>query len=209
MSGFNLKKAGESMSIVVEHDKRRNEILEKALDVFMDEGFEDTTFQKIADRCGITRTTLYLYFKNKKEIFNYSIKLLLLKVEEGVRRIQADTSVGSVEKITNILLDIISQLQQNRRILIVILDYLLYISRSNTDPNIRVRRRTIKLRHILSSIIIEGIKNNELAPINIKIADDYLYSFIEAAIFRLVVLKRDNVEELKQAAIQAVQRLKR
>jgi len=197
------------MSIVVEHDKRRNEILEKALDVFMDEGFEDTTFQKIADRCGITRTTLYLYFKNKKEIFNYSIKLLLLKVEEGVRRIQADTSVGSVEKITNILLDIISQLQQNRRILIVILDYLLYISRSNTDPNIRVRRRTIKLRHILSSIIIEGIKNNELAPINIKIADDYLYSFIEAAIFRLVVLKRDNVEELKQAAIQAVQRLKR
>ena len=197
------------MSIVVEHEKRRNEILEKSLDVFVDEGFENVTFQKIADRCEITRTTLYLYFKNKKEIFNYSIKLLLLKVEEGVRRIQADTSVGSVEKITNILLDIISQLQQNRRILIVILDYLLYISRSNTDPNIRVRRRTIKLRHILSSMVIEGIKNNELAPINVKIADDYLYSFIEASIFRLVVLKRDTVEELKNAAIQAVQRLKR
>jgi len=197
------------MSIVVEHDKRRNEILEKALDVFMDEGFEDTTFQKIADRCGITRTTLYLYFKNKKEIFNYSIKLLLLKVEKGIRRIQADTSMSSAEKITHVLLDIISQLQKNRRILVVILDYLLYISRSNTDPNIRVRRRTIKLRHILSSMVIEGIKNNELAPINVKIADDYLYSFIEAAIFRLVVLKRDTVEELKNAAIQAVQRLKR
>jgi AcrR family transcriptional regulator len=197
------------MSIVVEHDKRRNEILEKALDVFMDEGFEDTTFQKIADRCGITRTTLYLYFKNKKEIFNYSIRLLLLKVEEGVRRIQLDTSMSSVEKITNVLLDIISQLQKKRRILVVILDYLLYISRSNTDPNIRVRRRTIKLRHILSSMVIEGIQNNELAPINVKIADDYLYSFIEAAIFRLVVLKRDSVEELKNAAIQAVQRLKR
>ena len=197
------------MSIVVEHDKRRNEILEKALDVFMDEGFEDTTFQKIADRCGITRTTLYLYFKNKKEIFNYSIRLLLLKVEKGVRRIQLDTSMGSVEKITNVLLDIINQLQKNRRILIVVLDYLLYISRSNTDPNIRVRRRTIKLRHILSSMVIEGIKNNELAPINVKIADDYLYSFIEASIFRLVVLKRDTVEELKNAAIQAVQRLKR
>jgi len=196
------------MSIVVEHDKRRNEILEKALDVFMDEGFADTTFQKIADRCGITRTTLYLYFKSKKEIFNYSIRLLLLKVEEGVRRIQTDTSMSSVEKITNVLLDVISHLQKNRRILLVILDYLLYISRSNTDPNIRVRRRTIKLRHILSSMIIEGIKNNELAPINIKIADDYLYSFIEAAIFRLVVLKRDTVEELKTAAIQAVQRLK-
>ena len=58
------------MSIVVEHEKRRWEILEKALDVFMEEGFEDVTFQKIADRCGITRTTLYIYFKNKREIFN-------------------------------------------------------------------------------------------------------------------------------------------
>ena len=62
------------MATVVEHDKRKQEILEKSLDVFMDEGYEDVTFQKIADRCGITRTTLYIYFKNKKEIR----KLLLI-----------------------------------------------------------------------------------------------------------------------------------
>ncbi|MCL2174616.1 MAG: TetR/AcrR family transcriptional regulator, partial [Treponema sp.] len=57
------------MAIAVEHEQRRKKILEKALTVFMDDGFEDATFQKIADRCGITRTILYLYFKNKKEIF--------------------------------------------------------------------------------------------------------------------------------------------
>ena len=62
------------MSIVIEHEKRRKQILRKALSVFMEEGFEDTTFQKIADRCKITRTTLYLYFRNRQEIFNFSIK---------------------------------------------------------------------------------------------------------------------------------------
>ena len=46
------------MAIIVEHDKRRHKILEKALDVFVEEGYEDVSFQKIADRCGITRTTL-------------------------------------------------------------------------------------------------------------------------------------------------------
>ena len=55
------------MAIIVEHDKRKKEILETALDLFMEKGYEDVTFQKIADRCGITRTTLYIYFKNKKE----------------------------------------------------------------------------------------------------------------------------------------------
>ena len=61
------------MAIVVEHDKRKQEILQKSLDVFIEEGYEDATFQKIADRCGITRTTLYIYFKNKHEIFLGSI----------------------------------------------------------------------------------------------------------------------------------------
>ena len=44
--------------------------------VLKDEGYKDTTFQKIAERCGITRTILYLYFSNKKEIFSASIKRL-------------------------------------------------------------------------------------------------------------------------------------
>ena len=54
------------MAIVVEHDKRKHEILEKSLELFTREGYDDVTFQKIADACGITRTTLYIYFKNKK-----------------------------------------------------------------------------------------------------------------------------------------------
>ena len=194
------------MSIVVEHEKRRKEILEKALDVFMDEGFENATFQKIADRCGIIRTTLYIYFKNKKEIFNYSIKLLLVKVEEDIQHIRTDTSIGSVEKITRVLLNILRHLEENRRLLSVILDYLLHLSKNNGEPELRVRRRTIRLRHILASMIIEGVKSGELKPVNIKTADDFLYSLIEAAIFRLVVLKRETSEELRETAVFAVRR---
>ena len=65
------------MAIIVEHEKRRKEILQKSLDVFVEEGYEDVTFQKIADRCGITRTTLYIYFHNKYDIFIEIIKELL------------------------------------------------------------------------------------------------------------------------------------
>lgn len=73
------------MAIVVEHDKRRAEILENALDIFTEEGYEDATFQKIADRCGITRTTLYLYFRNKREMFVWSIKQLTEGIENDLR----------------------------------------------------------------------------------------------------------------------------
>jgi AcrR family transcriptional regulator len=196
------------MSIVVEHEKRRREILEKVLDVFVDEGFENTTFQKIANRCAITRTTLYIYFKNKKEIFNYSIKQLLSKADENIKLVCSDTSLDSVEKITKVLMEIFTHLEDNRRLLQVILDYLLHLSNTNIDPDQRVRRRTVKLRHILSSLVIKGIKSGELKPVDIRTADDYLYSFIEAAIFRLVVLQRKTVGDLRKTAVLAVKQLR-
>ena len=63
------------MAVVVEHDKRKREILEKSMELFCRDGYEDVTFQKIANACGITRTTLYIYFENKNEIFNFSINI--------------------------------------------------------------------------------------------------------------------------------------
>jgi len=192
------------MAIAVEHDQRRKKILEKALAVFMDDGFENATFQKIADRCGITRTILYLYFKNKKEIFTYSIKQLLLSVEEKIKLIIGNNSLSSIEKITNVLLSIFSLFEQNRQLLSVILDYLLHISKSDANPEELVRRRTVKLRHFLSNMIIAGIKSGELKKTDVKISTDYLYSFVESAIFQLVVLKRKNLSELNDTIVFAI-----
>jgi len=192
------------MAVTVEHDKRREKILEKALTVFMDDGFEAATFQKIADRCGITRTILYLYFKNKREIFTYSIKQLLLSAEKNLNAIRDDASLNTIEKINNILLSILNLLEKNRQLLSVVLDYLLHVSKNDANPEERVRRRTVKLRHIFSSIIIKGIKAGELKKNNLKTAYDYLYSFVEAAIFQLVVLKRKNLNDLKNTIAFAV-----
>ncbi|MCL2277358.1 MAG: TetR/AcrR family transcriptional regulator [Treponema sp.] len=192
------------MAITVEHDKRRQKILEKALVVFMDDGFEAATFQKIADRCGITRTILYLYFKNKREIFTYSIKQLLSNAEEKIKIICVDKKLSCTEKISDILLSILKLLEHNRQLLSVVLDYLLLISKGDVNPDERVRRRTVRLRHILSSIVIEGVKSGELKKIKIKTMHDSLYSFIESAIFQLVVLKRKNINELKEAMLFTV-----
>jgi AcrR family transcriptional regulator len=197
------------MSIVVEHEKRRRNILKKALDVFVDEGFEDATFQKIADRCGITRTTLYIYFKNKKEIFNYSIKQLLSTVDAELAVVRADTNTNSVDKLIRVLSRIIELLEKNRRLLSVILDYLLHIAKSSADPNYRVRRRTLRLRHILATMVIDGIKAGEIVSMNVKSADDLLYPLIESAIFRLAVLKQESVGDLKASAALAVRLIAR
>ena len=117
------------MAIVVEHDKRKHEILQKSLDVFIDEGYEDATFQKIADRCGITRTTLYIYFKNKHEIFLGSIKELLSELEESLIIIIKNKDKNSEETLREILMCITEALENNKKLFSVLLNYLIQLKK--------------------------------------------------------------------------------
>lgn len=159
------------MAIVVEHDKRKHEILEKSLEVFIEEGYEDVTFQKIADRCGITRTTLYIYFKNKREIFLWSIKQLTSGIEQQLNEIALDTTKSSEESLRLMLKTVVDACQENKSLFSVLLTYLLALHKSGGEPGVRVRRRIVRLQHMLSTIIIRGIKAGEFKKVNVKIAD--------------------------------------
>ena len=193
------------MAIVVEHDKRKHEILQKSLDVFIDEGYEDATFQKIADRCGITRTTLYIYFKNKHEIFFGSIKELLSELEVILLKIAKDTNLTAKEALIKILHEIIKQCSANKKLFSVLLSYLIQLRKSGIDPNERVRRRVIKMRHLMSTIIIRGIRAGEFKRLIVKNMYELIYGLIESAIFRMAVLNQDNTEEILDAMELAIE----
>ena len=184
------------MAIVVEHDKRKHEILQKSLDVFIDEGYEDATFQKIADRCGITRTTLYIYFKNKHEIFLGSIKELLSGLEVTLLEIAQDSKLSAKEALIKILAEIIRSCSENKKLFSVLLSYLIQLKKSGQDPNERVRRRVIKLRHLMSTIIIRGIRAGEFKRLIVKNMNELIYGLVEAAIFRMAVLNQDSTQEI-------------
>lgn len=49
---------------------RREQILEAALDVFAEEGFDGATTKEIAARADVTHGLIYFYFPSKEELFN-------------------------------------------------------------------------------------------------------------------------------------------
>lgn len=187
------------MAIVVEHDKRKQEILQKSLDVFIEEGYEDATFQKIADRCGITRTTLYIYFKNKHEIFLGSIKELLAELEISLKKIMNTSSLNAELSLRKVLSTLADSIESNKKLFTVLLNYLMQLKKSGVDTNERVLRRVIRLRHLLSTILIKGIQSKEFKEINVKDINDTLYGLLESAIFRIAVLNKDDVADVRAA----------
>lgn len=193
------------MAIVVEHEKRKHEILDKSLDIFIEEGYEDVTFQKIADRCGITRTTLYIYFKNKREIFLWSIKQLTEDLEISLVKIIEDKSKNTTTRLKLMLNAILDKCVANRRLFNVVLTYLLQIQKTGKDPGERVRRRILRLRHLMSTVIIEGQSSGEFRKQNVKALNELFYGLIESAIFRLAILNQDNVNECHDVLNLAVE----
>ncbi len=187
------------MAALVEHDKRKHEILEKSLDLFIEEGYEDVTFQKIADRCGITRTTLYIYFKNKREIFLWSIKQLTSNVERELMAIISDGTLSSLDCLRSIITKVFDIADKNRQLFKVCLSYLMQLQKSGIDVNDRVTRRVIRIQHLLTIVIIRGQKNGEIKKeFSVKELNDLFYGFMETAIFRLSVLNSQNFDEIKK-----------
>ena len=185
------------MAIVVEHEKRKREILEKSFQLFIEDGYEDVTYQKIADKCGITRTTLYIYFKNKREIFLWSIKQLTNDVEQELIGIIKNNQIDSIECLKRIFLCIIDIAESNRAFFRVLKMYLMQLEKSGVDINDRVTRRVIRIQHLSNMVLIRGQKKDEIKNLPIKEINSLLYCLLETSIFRLGILNQENLDEMR------------
>lgn len=55
-------------------EARPKEIVESALTIFARDGFAGTRLEDVAERVGISKGTIYLYFENKEELFKACVR---------------------------------------------------------------------------------------------------------------------------------------
>ena len=88
------------MPKIVNRDKKRSEIAQKAIAVLAKRGFQATTIQEIADAAGLGKGTIYHYFKTKEEILlvvseqifhetERSFGAALLRIDEPMEKLAA------------------------------------------------------------------------------------------------------------------------
>lgn len=195
------------MGIVVNHEARRQDILEKALRLFAEQGYNDVTFQKIADRCGIARTTLYKYFRHKREIFDYTIGLSTAELAQTYVDLTS-TALPACEKIQNVLDHVLHAIFRNRLLLTVILDYVLSVQRTDRAMRKPIERHTIGLKSLLRRLIKEGIASGEIAPVPVGVAFNLLYGIMESAILRITISENAKINELKAMIDKTVDTLR-
>jgi len=178
---------GDTMTTTVDHQRRRLQILTKAFALFAEEGYAGVTYQKVADRCGISRTAIYKYFQNKEEMFLYAIELATRNMNtliENTLRNYEGTPLGKLVRVMRVTVRLLAD---NRIFLTVILDYILTQKQHGKDVRRQVRRRTSGMKHLLIRLLREADAAGELRVRQIETVALHLYGMLESFILNLTV----------------------
>jgi AcrR family transcriptional regulator len=70
----------------------RERLVIAAVDLFTEQGYDDTTVAQIAERAGVTRSTFFRYFPDKRDVLAAGQETLSALLAEGIAEAPADST---------------------------------------------------------------------------------------------------------------------
>jgi len=178
---------GSQMPKIIDHKQRKIAILRQAFSLFAEHGYQNTSLSHLAEACGISRPTLYLYFRDKEEIFTYAVKYYTDEMFSDYRDVAA-VSGPVLPQIRKIVADIIFKSWHNRDFITSLGDFIFQKRQEDRNFPAAIRRRTVKLDHLLRRMLRQGIESGELRPIPLEATAMHIMDLIQAYLFKLAII---------------------
>ncbi|RKX94722.1 MAG: hypothetical protein DRP84_06305 [Spirochaetes bacterium] len=94
---------------------RKREILGVALKEFSEKGYDKAVLEDIALKAGVAKGTIYLYYKDKKDLFNHSILFIIDKFVEIIENI-VESNLSPIDKIKSVIRDQVKYFVDNKHL---------------------------------------------------------------------------------------------
>lgn len=150
-------------------EARPDEVLDAALDLFIERGFAPTRVEDIARRAGLSKGAVYLYFSSKEEILKALVRRAIVPIAENAAAL-ARTATGSPrEVIATMVRGLVGRLADPRLSAIP----RLVIAESALFPDVAAMyRREVIDRGLaaLGALIRRGIETGEFRPVDPDLA---------------------------------------
>ncbi|QIB25895.1 TetR/AcrR family transcriptional regulator [Caloranaerobacter azorensis] len=179
------------MPKIVDYEKKKKEIVEKAINVFIKKGYYNTNLSEIASQCGMGRTTLYQYFNNKEEIFHYAIKNVVDAIKSDIKKTLEKKDSSFIDKLKEIIEKLVLY-HSNTKNMYLLVDFWLILERENSEILERVREHALELRETFRNILNEAIESREIKNIDKDTMSKVLYGLVESLLFHISVEKDYN-----------------
>jgi AcrR family transcriptional regulator len=95
--------------VAIDKEERRRELLASALSVFSEKGYHAAKVEDIVSRAGVARGTFYLYFADKRAVFEELLDSLFVRLREAIPRLDPRRPVraqirANIDRVLAILL---------------------------------------------------------------------------------------------------------
>ena len=139
-------------------ERIKQEILDTAMEIGIEEGFEALTVRKISDRMDYTTGVIYHHFKDKQEIIDEIQKNANLEMKERILAVLKPNG-GFIENTTGVFHSIMElAINERERYNLIVLDK--YSSNRNEENS--------QFLQLLEANIEKGIELGEIKKIDVK-----------------------------------------
>ena len=171
----------------VDHRARKQAIIAKAIRLFARVGYQDVTFQMLAANCDVSRTVLYRYFRDKRQIFANAISQLIGRIAAKHSEIVRSEPTAYM-RLMRICGAVTAMLFDNREFMVVIIDFVMTQRRAGYDMTRRILRFTMGLKRTLHTLVVWGVHRGEFrADVNAEVVTETIYAIFESAVMRLTL----------------------
>lgn len=181
------------MPKIVDYEEKKKEIIKKAKLVFEKKGYYNTNLSHISNKCGMGRTTIYQYFKNKDEIFYHTLGSTLEEIKAEVEGIKANNDLTFIEKLQEIV-HLLTKENGNNNTFILLVEIWLVLKREENETLEKLRNYSKDLKVVINDLIIEGINEKEIKQIDSESMAETIYNFIET----FTLQRTSNLQEARR-----------
>jgi AcrR family transcriptional regulator len=174
-------------------DQRINDILEAAVDIFVEKGYENTSMNEIAAHAGISKGGLYHHFTSKDMIILSASEKLSKPYEKIMSNaIQKDTSAESLRYFIH---EYLKYWIEHKREYVF---FLLLMSKTITHTGFTNEYESFTESNIslFEQFYIRGIKNGEFADHNSRASGVTLMSALDGIISYMLLDSKLHLEEI-------------
>ena len=162
-----------------QQQRRRKEIFDASVHLFLEKGFHETSMREIAKAAGVGKSTLYDYFKSKDEILVSYFEDEIQKITTKAQNIaQQDLSVS--EKLAQIMEFHLRYLVDNK---LFYLKLTLEAQRLALGSQQQIQVARHAYQDMLRGLIEEGIESSEFREINPLFAARSIFTLLSTAVF--------------------------
>jgi len=149
-----------AVSEVTQANEAETRLLNSALELFSEKGYEGTSIREIIEGAGVTRPVLYYYFENKEDLFRRVFETmfsqLIVRIEEA-----AAGDGACVDRLKAILSAAFGLAEENTRLVRLILQVLFAPPQQGPPLD---RGKLIRQRFkLVEQVIKDGLGNHELS----------------------------------------------